>query len=131
MNHQQKLLGLPVAIKDIIDVARTETGFGSKIYQSLEAPLHHKKAIDAVSSLRAAGGILMGKTVTTEFATFQVADTKNPAAPGRTPGGSSIGSAAGVASGMVPWALGSQTAGSFIGQPPTAVLWGLNQPLEL
>ena len=56
----------------------------------------------------------MGKTVTTEFATFQAADTKNPAALGRTPGGSSSGSAAAVAAGMVPLALGTQTAGSII-----------------
>ena len=111
-----KLLGLPVAIKDIIDIAGIETGCGSRIYQGFEAPLHHKKAIDAsvVSRLRAAGGILMGKTVTTEFATFQAADTKNPAALGRTPGGSSSGSAAAVAAGMAPLALGTQTAGSIV-----------------
>ena len=116
IDPSKKLLGLPVAIKDIIDIAGVETGCGSRIYQGLEAPLHHQKAIDSsvVSRLRAAGGILMGKTVTTEFATFQAADTKNPAALGRTPGGSSSGSAAAVAAGMVPLALGTQTAGSII-----------------
>ena len=116
IDPSKKLLGLPVAIKDIIDIAGVETGCGSRIYQGLEAPLHHQKAIDSsvVSRLKAAGGILMGKTVTTEFATFQAADTKNPAALGRTPGGSSSGSAAAVAAGMVPLALGTQTAGSII-----------------
>ena len=87
IDSSKKLIGLPVAIKDIIDIAGVETGCGSRIYQGLEAPLHHQKAIDSsvVSRLRAADGILMGKTVTTEFATFQAADTKNPAALGRTP----------------------------------------------
>ena len=116
IDPSKKLLGLPVAIKDIIDIAGVETGCGSRIYQGLEAPLHHQKVIDSsvVSRLKAAGGILMGKTVTTEFATFQAANTKNPAALGRTPGGSSSGSAAAVAAGMVPLALGTQTAGSII-----------------
>src|SRR5262249_56166978 len=64
--------------------------------------------------LRASGAVILGKTVTTEFAAFKGPKTRNPHDPTRTPGGSSSGSAAGVADGMVPAALGSQTAGSVI-----------------
>ncbi len=114
--HIGPLAGIPVAIKDIIDVLGLQTGCGSPIYHGEKAAILKHKSSDAsiVSMLRAAGAILMGKTVTTEFATFQAGETKNPRALGRTPGGSSSGSAAAVAAGMVPLALGSQTAGSII-----------------
>ena len=64
--------------------------------------------------LRAAGAVILGKTVTTEFATYRPGKTRNPHNPAHTPGGSSSGSAAAVAAGMVPVALGSQTNGSII-----------------
>jgi amidase len=105
-----KLHGLPVGVKDIIDTADAPTGYGSPIYRD------HQPARDAaiVARLRALGAVILGKTVTTEFATFQPGKTANPHNPEHTPGGSSSGSAAAVADGMVPIALGTQTAGSVI-----------------
>lgn len=104
------LRGLPVGIKDIIDTADMPTGYGSPIYAG------HRPRADAacVALLRAAGAVPMGKTVTTEFATTFAGKTRNPHAFGRTPGGSSSGSAAAVADLMVPVALGTQTMGSVI-----------------
>lgn len=104
------LHGIPVAVKDIFDTAGIPTGYGSPIYR------HRVPATDAdcVGRVRAAGGIILGKTVTTEFATFCPGKTRNPHDPGRTPGGSSSGSAAAVADGMVPLAFGSQTVGSVV-----------------
>ena len=104
------LHGVPVAIKDLIDTRDIATSYGSRIYAG------HRPRCNAscVTKLEAAGAVLMGKTVTTEFATFQPAATRNPAAPGRSPGGSSSGSAAVVADYMAPLALGTQTAGSVI-----------------
>jgi len=104
------LHGLPVAIKDIMDTADMPTSYGSPIYAG------HRPAADAacVAILRAAGAIVLGKTVTTEFATTFPGKTRHPEDPARTPGGSSSGSAAAVADGMVPVALGTQTMGSVI-----------------
>ena len=104
------LHGVPVGIKDIIDTADLPTQHGSPIFAG------HRPATDAacVAALRAAGAIVLGKTATTEFAAYEPAATTNPHDPGRTPGGSSSGSAAAVADGMVPLALGSQTAGSVV-----------------
>jgi len=104
------LAGLPVGIKDIADVAGMPTQCGSPIYRG------HMPSGDApvVSMIRRAGGIIAGKTVTTEFATRQPGPTTNPLNPTLTPGGSSSGSAAGVAAGMFPFAIGTQTAGSVI-----------------
>ena len=107
------LAGVPIAVKDLIDTADMPTTYGSPIYAN------HRPAVDAavVASVREAGGVVMGKTVTTEFATFKPGVTRNPrAAPDapRTPGGSSSGSAAAVAAGMVPLAFGTQTAASVI-----------------
>jgi Asp-tRNA(Asn)/Glu-tRNA(Gln) amidotransferase A subunit family amidase len=104
------LHGLPVAVKDVIDTADMPTGYGSPIYE------RHRPARDAdcVAWLRAQGAVVFGKTVTTEFATYQPPPTVNPHDPERTPGGSSSGSAAAVADGMVPLAYGTQTAGSII-----------------
>jgi Asp-tRNA(Asn)/Glu-tRNA(Gln) amidotransferase A subunit family amidase len=98
-----------MGVKDIIDLRGFPTKCGSATRRDA-APA----ATDAmiVSAWRAAGAVPIGKTVTTEFAFFQPGPTGNPAAPGHTPGGSSSGSAAAVASGQVPLALGSQTAGS-------------------
>jgi Asp-tRNA(Asn)/Glu-tRNA(Gln) amidotransferase A subunit family amidase len=106
----QPLYGVPVGIKDIIDTADMPTSYGSALYQG------HRAVRDAtvVRRLRAAGAIILGKTVTTEFAYVHPGPTCNPHALEHTPGGSSSGSAAAVAAGMVPVALGSQTGGSTI-----------------
>ncbi len=104
------LRGLPVGIKDIFDTADFPTQYGSPIYAG-----HRPKADAALVALvRRAGGLVLGKTVTTELASLQPAATRNPRNPAHTPGGSSSGSAAAVASGMLPIALGSQTGGSVI-----------------
>ncbi|MDX3906764.1 MAG: amidase [Pigmentiphaga sp.] len=104
------LLGVPVGIKDIIDVADMPTGLG------LPGPAAGTAARDAacVAMLRAAGAVPVGKTVTAELAFSHPGPTRNPHAAGHTPGGSSSGSAAAVAAGMVPLALGTQTGGSVI-----------------
>jgi len=104
------LHGVPVGIKDIIQTADMPTGCGSPIYRN------HRTGVDAecVKRLRAAGAVIMGKTVTTEFAVFAPGKTTNPHNRMHTPGGSSSGSAAAVADRHVPFALGTQTAGSVI-----------------
>ncbi|MGB9352504.1 MAG: amidase, partial [Pseudolabrys sp.] len=104
------LHGVPVAVKDIIETADWPTECGSPL---LAGRRPHNDAT-VVSKLRAAGAVIVGKTVTTEFAYFSPGKTRNPHDPERTPGGSSSGSAAAVAAGMVPIALGSQTNGSII-----------------
>lgn len=104
------LHGVPVAIKDAIDTADMPTEYGSALF----AGNRPKRDAAIVSALRDAGAIVLGKTVTTEFALFHPGPTQNPRAPGRTPGGSSSGSAAAVADFMAPLALGTQTAGSVI-----------------
>src|SRR5277367_4024642 len=104
------LHGIPIGVKDLIDTVDMPTGYGSPIYQG------HRPAADAscVALARAAGAIVLGKTVTTEFAYFAPGKTVNPHNPAHTPGGSSSGSAAAVADGMAPLAFGTQTAGSVI-----------------
>jgi Asp-tRNA(Asn)/Glu-tRNA(Gln) amidotransferase A subunit family amidase len=104
------LHGVPVGIKDIFDTADYPTEDGSVLHAG-RTPAHDATAVEM---LRAAGAIILGKTVTTEFATYSPGKTRNPHNPGHTPGGSSSGSAAAVAAGMVPLALGSQTNGSVI-----------------
>src|SRR5947208_10951827 len=104
------LHGVPVGLKDIIDTADMPTENGSVLH----AGRTPSRDAAVASMLRAAGAIIMGKTVTTEFATRTPGKTRNPHDPGHTPGGSSSGSAAAVAAGMVPLALGSQTGGSVI-----------------
>ena len=104
------LHGVPVGLKDIIDTADMPTENGSVLHAGRTPS--HDAAVTA--RLRAAGAVIMGKTVTTEFATRTPGKTRNPHAPDHTPGGSSSGSAAAVAAGMVPLALGSQTGGSTI-----------------
>ncbi|SNX96323.1 Asp-tRNAAsn/Glu-tRNAGln amidotransferase A subunit [Geodermatophilus sabuli] len=104
-----RLRGVPLGVKDIIDVAGLATRCGSSLRADRGAA-----ADDAaiVRAWRSAGAVPLGKTVTTEFAFFAPGPTRNPVAPGHTPGGSSSGSAAAVAAGQVPLAIGSQTAGS-------------------
>lgn len=104
------LFGLPVGLKDIIDTADLPTEDGTVLHAG-RMP-HEDAAIAA--RLRAAGGLVMGKTVTTELATYAPGKTRNPHNPAHTPGGSSSGSAAAVAAGMVPLAIGTQTNGSVI-----------------
>jgi Asp-tRNA(Asn)/Glu-tRNA(Gln) amidotransferase A subunit family amidase len=104
------LHGIPVAIKDIIDTADYPTELGSP----LAAGRRTRHDATVVAKLRAAGAVIIGKTVTTEFAYFHPGPTRNPHDHAHTPGGSSSGSAAAVAANMVPLALGSQTNGSVI-----------------
>ena len=108
--YKGPLAGLPVGVKDIIDTADMPTTYGSAVYAG------HRPIGDAacVALVRAAGGIVLGKTVSTEFAYFQPGKTANPHNPAHSPGGSSSGSAAAVADYMVPFAFGTQTAGSVI-----------------
>ena len=104
------LHGIPFGVKDIIDTADAPTAHGSPIYAG------HRPAADAacVAAMRAAGAVPLGKTVTTEFATFHPGKSRNPHNPAHTPGGSSSGSGAAVGDMMAPLAFGSQTAGSLI-----------------
>jgi Asp-tRNA(Asn)/Glu-tRNA(Gln) amidotransferase A subunit family amidase len=104
------LHGVPVGIKDIFDTADMPTEYGSVLY----AGRTPSSDATVVARLRAAGALVMGKTVTTEFAYFAPGKTRNPINPEHTPGGSSSGSAAAVAANMVPLAIGSQTNGSTI-----------------
>lgn len=104
------LQGVPVGMKDIIDTADMPTEYGTPIHKG------HRPRIDAavVALTRRAGGIIMGKTVTTEFANRHPGKTHHPMDRARTPGGSSSGSAAAVGDSMVPLAIGTQTTGSTI-----------------
>jgi Asp-tRNA(Asn)/Glu-tRNA(Gln) amidotransferase A subunit family amidase len=104
------LHGVPIGIKDIFDTGDMPTELGSPLW----AGRMPRRDAAAVARLRAAGAIIMGKTVTTEYAYRRAGPTTNPHDPGRTPGGSSSGSAAAVAALMVPAAIGSQTNGSTI-----------------
>lgn len=102
--------GVPVGIKDIIDTADMPTCYGSQIY----AGHYPDEDAECIRLLRQAGAVIMGKTVTTEFAFYAPGKTANPHNPEHTPGGSSSGSAAAVADFHVPVALGTQTSGSII-----------------
>ena len=104
------LRGLPVAFKDIFATADLPTQYGSPIYAGYRPPADAA----AVALTRRAGGVMIGKTVTTQFASLVPSVTRNPHNPAHTPGGSSAGSAAAVAAGMVPITFGTQTAGSVI-----------------
>src|SRR6202043_2625996 len=112
------LAGIAVAVKDLIDTADMPTSYGSPIYQG------HQPTADAwiVQRLRQLGAHVLGKSVTTEFAWRHPGPTVNPWHPQHTPGGSSSGSAAAVAAGIVPLAIGTQTLGSVI--RPAAFLGG-------
>lgn len=104
------LHGVPIAIKDIIDTEDMPTEDGTVLHAGRTPDTD----ANVVATLRAAGAVIMGKSVTTECATYTPGKTRNPHHPDHTPGGSSSGSAAAVAAGMVPLALGSQTNGSVI-----------------
>jgi Asp-tRNA(Asn)/Glu-tRNA(Gln) amidotransferase A subunit family amidase len=104
------LHGIPIGVKDIIETCDMPTEYGSPIYRG------HRPAADAgcVAMANAAGAVILGKTITTEFASSHPGKTTNPHNPAHTPGGSSSGSAAAVADYMVPLAIGTQTGGSVI-----------------
>lgn len=104
------LHGLPIGVKDVLDTADQPTEYGSPIW----AGFRPYADAASVAWARAAGAVVMGKTVTTEFATRKPGPTVNPHNPAHTPGGSSSGSAAGVAAGFFPLAFGTQTGGSII-----------------
>lgn len=104
------LHGVPIAVKDVFDTADLPTTYGSSIWQGYRP----RADAAAVALARAAGAVILGKTVTTEFASYTPGRTANPHDLARTPGGSSSGSAAAVAAGMVTAAFGTQTAGSII-----------------
>lgn len=121
------LHGVPVAIKDIIDTADMPTENGSPIFSGRRPS---KDAV-CVAALRSNGAIILGKTVSTELALLTPAETRNPAALGHTPGGSSAGSAAAVAANMVPAALGTQTAGSVLRPASYCGVYGFKPTLGL
>ena len=104
------LAGVSIGIKDIIDTFDQPTSYGSPIYEG------HRPRVDAaiVDLARRQGATIIGKTATTEFAFFKPAATVNPHNHAHTPGGSSSGSAAAVAAGMIPAAIGTQTGGSVV-----------------
>ena len=105
------LHGVPFAVKDVIDTGGLPTEYGAPAIHGGHRP---ERDAACVAAMRKAGAVLMGKTVSTEFATFSPGKTRNPHNPAHTPGGSSSGSAAAVAASMVPIAFGNQTAGSLI-----------------
>jgi Asp-tRNA(Asn)/Glu-tRNA(Gln) amidotransferase A subunit family amidase len=107
---RSRLHGIPVGVKDVIDTCDMPTEYGSPIYKG------HRPACDAacVAQVRELGGVILGKTVSTEFATRHPNKTRNPRNLAHTPGGSSSGSAAAVADGMVPIAFGTQTSSSIV-----------------
>ena len=115
------LAGVPVAVKDIIDTADQPTENGTP----LDAGRRPGADATVVRRLRAAGALILGKTVTTELACGAARATRNPHALAHTPGGSSSGSAATVAAGGVPLALGTQTAGSVVRPAAFCGVWGM------
>ncbi len=121
------LHGVPVGIKDIFDTSDLPTENGSPVF----AGRRPERDAACVASLRNAGAIIIGKTVTTELALLTPARTRNPRNLGHTPGGSSAGSAAAVADHMVPAALGSQTAGSIIRPASFCGVYGFKPTLGL
>ncbi len=104
------LFGVPIGVKDIFHV----TGFTTRAGSKLPSEVLQGAEAESVTALKNAGALILGKTVTTEFAYFGPGPTRNPHNPGHTPGGSSSGSAASVAAGLCPLTLGTQTIGSVV-----------------
>lgn len=121
------LHGVPVGIKDVIDTADMPTEGGSALFKDYRP----RQDASCVAALRAAGAVIMGKTVTTELASSTPGATRNPRNLAHTPGGSSSGSSAAVACGMVPLALGTQTAGSVIRPASFCGIYGMKPTLGL
>lgn len=113
--------GIPFGVKDIFNTKSFPTQMGSPIWKGF-TPGNNARVVD---SLLFAGGLVAGKTVTAEFAVHALNETLNPHDPSKTPGTSSSGSAAAVATGMVPFALASQTAGSIIRPAGFCGVWGM------
>ncbi len=124
--RRSPLHGVPVGIKDIFDTLDMPTAHGFPPYKGLESG----RDANCVAALRAAGMVLLGKTVTTEFACPLPRQTRNPHDLSRTPGVSSSGSAASVADFMVPLANGSQTGGSVIGPSANCGVYGYKASLD-
>ncbi len=121
---RERLLGLdgmPFGVKDIFNTGSFPTQIGSPIWKDF-TPGNNARVVD---SLLFAGGLIVGKTVTAEFAVHALNETLNPHDPSKTPGTSSSGSAAAVATGMVPFALASQTAGSIVRPASFCGVWGM------
>ena len=121
------LEGIPVGVKDIFNTADFPTQMGSPLWNGF-TPGNDARA---VFNLKRAGGLVPGKTVTAEFAVHTLGKTLNPWAPERTPGTSSSGSAVAVALGMVPVALGTQTAGSIVRPASFCGVWGMKPSFGL
>ena len=121
------LRGLPVGMKDIFDTADFPTEHGCPIFVARRP----QKDAACVTLLRAAGAVILGKTVTTELALLTPAKTRNPHKTTHAPGGSSAGSAAAVAAEMVPAALGTQTAGSVIRPASFCGVYGFKPTLGM
>lgn len=119
--HLLGLDGIPFGVKDIFNTRSFPTQMGSPIWKDF-TPGNNARVVD---SLLFAGGVVAGKTVTAEFAVHALNETLNPHDPSRTPGTSSSGSAAAVATGMVPFALASQTAGSIVRPASFCGVWGM------
>src|SRR5512143_3798336 len=110
LREKPPLAGLAVAVKDVFDTDDLPTERGSEAFRGRRP----ERDAEAVARLRAAGAVILGKTVTAELAFYRPGKTRNPHDPARTPGGSSSGSAAAVAAGLAPAAIGTQTAGSVV-----------------
>ncbi|MEM1292834.1 MAG: amidase [Cyanobacteria bacterium P01_H01_bin.162] len=123
---QFPLLGIPVGIKDIFATVDMPTAWGLPLYRDRYLP----NEATVVTRLKAAGAIILGKTVTTELATAAAGPTRNPHNLRHTPGGSSSGSAAAVADGMVPVAIGSQTMGSILRPAAYCGIFGFKPSFE-
>ena len=113
--------GMPIGVKDIIETADMPTGMGSPLF----AGRHSGRDAASVRALREAGALIVGKTVTTEFAATRPGPTCNPWDLARTPGGSSSGSAAGVACGFMSAGLGTQVVGSIVRPASFCGVWGV------
>ena len=120
------LHGIPLGVKDIVHVEGFPTRAGSRVLANVP-PADRDSTV--VAKLREAGAVILGKTVTTEFACFDPAETRNPWDLSHTPGGSSSGSAAAVAADMCFGAIGSQTGGPSVGLPPIAESSAVNRPM--
>jgi len=123
MNRRDLLAldGIPFGVKDIFNTKQYPTEMGSELWKNF-MPGNNARVVD---SLIRAGGLVVGKTVTAEFAVHALNETINPHDPSKTPGTSSSGSAAAVANGMVPFALATQTAGSIVRPGSFCGVWGM------
>lgn len=119
--YLRKLDGIPFGVKDIFNTKHFHTQMGSPLWKDF-SPGNNARVVDALTD---AGAIVVGKTVTAEFAVHALNETLNPFDPTRTPGTSSSGSAAAVAAGMVPFALATQTAGSIVRPASFCGVWGM------